>query len=545
VGAALDARAQPNALDARTPRDVYVAPAEPLVDCEDWEEPPVMQKSCLQASDAGSNVGCVYWPTPTANSGLRVAFATNFGVIVHNPGVQDATVIIHRGAALAAQAVVPGGSLHTFELALDTGLKLSPDTHQSLQVSDAAYRLESTRPVAVYQFNPLDYRQGDPTSPDSYSYSNDASLVLPEHGMGTEYIVASRPTFYVEQGGGIANPTYASPGFFAVVATRPDTEVVIHFAGRTQFGSGVPAYVPGDTATFVLQAGEVLQVASALMAQCLGTEYTGDCGMAEDCTYCRVPAEYDLTGTRIRSSAPVAVFGGHNCTFIPFDTWACDHLEEQLLPVTAWGTEYVVSYTVPQNPANPEPNVIRILSAVDDNEIRFHPPQAHGASQVLHAGQWTELESGSDFIVQGDGPLLVVQHTVGENYAAPGLNQMPGELPTGRGDPAMGQVPPVGQFRRRYYVLAPDSIPDNYLNIVRPRGPSGSDVWLDGCRVLPHAFSPVGVDGSFEVARLPISSGPHRLMSDVPVGVIGYGFAPSTSYLCPAGLNLHTLCDVP
>src|SRR5205823_13282791 len=47
-----------------------------------------------------------------------------------------------------------------------------------------AYRLTSTRPVLAYQFNPLD---------DPSSASADASLLYPDHGLDTRYVVADYP----------------------------------------------------------------------------------------------------------------------------------------------------------------------------------------------------------------------------------------------------------------------------------------------------------------------------------------------------------------
>lgn len=48
----------------------------------------------------------------------------------------------------------------------------------------------------------------------------------------------------------------------------------------------------------------------------------------------------DLTGTRVVSQQPLAVFSGHTCTSIL--SKYCNHVYEQLLPVNKWGSTYIV-----------------------------------------------------------------------------------------------------------------------------------------------------------------------------------------------------------
>jgi hypothetical protein len=52
----------------------------------------------------------------------------------------------------------------------------------------------------------------------------------------------------------------------------------------------------------------------------------------------------DLTGTSISATQNVAVFGGNQCANIPAGKTYCDHIVEQLPPLTSWGKEFV---TVP------------------------------------------------------------------------------------------------------------------------------------------------------------------------------------------------------
>ena len=71
-------------------------------------------------------------------------------------------------------------------------------------------------------------------------------------------------------------------------------------------------------------------------------------------------------------------------------------------------------------------------------------------------------------------------------------------------------------------------------------GPTGADVSFDELP-LPGAWEPVGDDSAWQVARFPIGDGVHFITSDVPLGVIVYGYDQYVSYGYPAGLNLDCI----
>ena len=49
----------------------------------------------------------------------------------------------------------------------------------------------------------------------------------------------------------------------------------------------------------------------------------------------------DPTGTRVSSTNSVAVFSGNECANVPANVTYCDHVEEQMIPVASWDTEYM------------------------------------------------------------------------------------------------------------------------------------------------------------------------------------------------------------
>ena len=343
---------------------------------------------CEAAAATNSYIGCEYWPVATMNAGLdRATFS--FAVVVSNPQTVPATVTVTRGGAPVANATVPAGAVQTIMLPWVEALQTS--TASGL-IAGGAYRLVSNLPVTVYQFNPLEFQSGATSS-----YTNDASLLLPTHVLTPNYVVTSRPAMVTE----IVDPGFPpiippstdrieSPGYFSVYAAEGGTTTVNMTFSADVVASGdgrVRAFRRGETGSFMLSQGDVLQIATATPPTCdRSGGHDNDGGV--DIYYCAVGPQYDLTGTEIRASAKVGVIAGHNCAFVPSNRWACDHLEEHLFPEEAWGVEAIVSVT---QPLRGEPNVIRILSGRDGNSITFDPASVH-APVTLGRGQYLEFE---------------------------------------------------------------------------------------------------------------------------------------------------------
>jgi hypothetical protein len=487
---------------------------------------------CQVAEATNSYIGCEYFPTPTVNSQLDAAFDNNFGVVVHNANNTAAQVTIQRGGATVAQQDVEAGQLYTFELPYVTELKGSLGADVSSLVTSGAYHLTSSLPVTVYQFNPLDFETGS-----TFSHTNDASLLLPRHVLSNNYIVMARQTFGVDTSGfGMFS---FIPGFFAVVGTEANTQVTVQYSANTTAGTGVNAATPGSSQTYTLNVGDVLQVVSGMPGSCSGTTSSDDCnGIGGTCSYCDMGTQYDLTGTRISSTARVAVFSGHVCSFVPYNYWACDHLEEQMMPLETWGKEYIVGRTAPQNDTShsPEPNVIRILSGDDGNVINFNPGQSIGGSVTLNQGEWREFLATENFRVTGEKAFMVAQFLVGQNYYSSGTEYW--------GDPGYSLVVPIEQFRTSYTFLAPSTITYNYVNITKRVIEGSAPVYLDGSPVSESAFSsPIG-GTEWASASIPISGTFHSIESTQTFGITVYGFASYTSYSYPGGLDLKFINPV-
>ena len=221
------------------------------------------------------------------------ADAAQYSVTVSNPinssGEASVTITQMGGDGEMVQGRIAPGELEVFDL-------VRWDAEDSF-VGDRAFFVESSVPVTAHQFNPAN---------NVGVFSNDASMLVPMHSLGTRYRAACWPfqTSTLNMSG-LAD-------YVTVVASEADTTVQIDPTANVLAGEGVESAQTGEMMTFTLAANEVVQI------QSMG-------GTANN----------DLTGSLIEADKPVAVFSGNECAMVPSNYWACDHIEEQLLPVDA------------------------------------------------------------------------------------------------------------------------------------------------------------------------------------------------------------------
>lgn len=516
---------------------------------------------CQDAASSNSYIGCEYWPTPAIN-GVYEGF--DFAVVVTNPQSAPADITVTRNGSMVQTVQVAPGAVETIRLPWIPAIKEPgvPDADmiprpRSVLARGAAYRLTSTLPVTAYQFNPLEYRiSGD--CPDAgndqagdnqcFSFTNDASLLLPAHVLTGNYIAAAFPTRHqhvtIDTGTSTVDAYTATPGFVAIVGVG-DAPVMVNvnlraYTAQSEDGQ-VSAGSPGQMQTYMLNPGDVLQLASAEPPSTSCTPVStdtqdrvcsGTLGLPIPCTYtyeyCDVSPDYDLTGTEIRATGPVMVISGHECAFVPNNRWACDHLEESMFPLDTWGDSFIVSAS---EPLRGEPNLIRIVSGADNNALTFDPPSAH-SSVTLSRGESIEFETREDFQVTGSaGAILVSQFLVGQDYDGIGSS---GAM--GQGDPAMSFAIPTEQFRTEYTFLAPDTFERSFVNVTAP---AGAEVTIAGQGPVT-GWRAVGGTG-FQTARVEIPGGTHTITSSQGFGIVVYGFGSYTSYMYPGGLDFEQI----
>ncbi len=479
---------------------------------------------CAEATAQLSYLGCDFLAVSTANV-VSTTFHDNFAVVVANPAGSGAAaqVSVRRDGAVLEERTVEPGDTEAITLPMVLELKAAIE---SVVVPGGAYEVHSTVPVAAYQFNPLDFELSG-----ADSLSNDASLLLPEHSLGSSYMVSAWPTFGLGGPDAVGSFTWYdfAPGFYAVTATTDGTTVTLGHAGNTSSGTP-PAASAGDEATVTLDRGDVVQVFSRYDPSPSTSTYCADEGWQQTTgpsggvtyTYC-FGSTADLTGSTVSATAPVSVTAGHLCTFVPYDQWACDHLEEAMIPTPAWGTTAVLSApAMPNVPGAVARAAYRVLALGDGTTVTFDPPVT--PPMELSAGQARGFSSDADFVLDASGPVFVTQTLLGQD--AIGANV---------GDPAMGMGVPASQLRATYDILAPATFTQNWLNVVAL---DGEEVSLDGAPIT--GWQAIGATG-WVAARIQLAPGGHHLESvgGSGFGITSYGYGRFSSYLLPGGMNFY------
>jgi len=432
--------------------------------------------ACSAASLGLSYIGCDYYPTVLQQHDSYNGGGNVFSVAVANTSDKVTKVTITRGANAVATQMVAAKSVQLITLPWVN--ELTKGQGPSVVVADGAYRLRSDNPVTVYQYNPL-----------AATTTNDASVLLPTNTWTGNYLVAAWPTW-----------SNSYPGFYAVVARQDGTKVTLlpSATGKSiKAGGGVAA---DGTGVVMLNEGDVLQVMSAAN---------------------------DVTGTIVQADKPVQVFGGHECTNVPLNVAACDHLEESMFPIETLAKEYLIAPMVQTpNEQLDKGQVIRVIASEDATTLVFNPDLPVNKN-LAKAGDFVEIPStAAKFLITADKKILVSQYMVGQNGGY------------GNGDPAMLLAVNPLQWRKSYLVHAPTSWSANYLDLMAK---TGAAVLVDGNAVA--AWQPIAQTG-YSHAHVKLSNagnGTHSITADQGVGVAVYGVQNSGSYWYPGGLDLDLI----
>lgn len=448
----------------------------------------------LDKQDATS-VGCEFWGVDVP---MLQSNELAYGISVGNPTDQTATVTIEdkRG---------PGDTLRMI-----TQLTLMPKQSQLVQINGQGGILPGDNQVggqgktgrAAFRVSsdvPITAMQINPVG-GGPSHVAEASLLLPTQALGQSYFAIDYPSDF---------------GTWVIAVATED--------GTTLTTSNGPAALDAfDAWTFV-------------------------------------PGGGDSTGFFVGSDKPIALFSGTPCVLIPGQPWyACDHLEEQIVPAAAWGTRYVGGRHPQRVPAiNPAPEEVRwrILAGVDGTTVTLTPAQPGVGGQVMlaKAGDVVEFASVESFLAEGDQPFMLAQFMTGCYNVIKSTGQPMVCDQGATGDPYMVQIPPIEQWLLQIPFLTDTSYPRDFIIITRE---AGTEVMLDCLGVVPDDhFSPIP-GTPYEVGHVDLDidgnggegscvDGQQFISADQPIGLVVGGLDWATSYAYPGGLNFKALWDPP
>ena len=419
------------------------------------------------------------------------------------------------GAALAlltvAEVDVAPGSAQAVILPtreLDGGSAPNSYDAPGTCLSSQAFRITSSSPIAVYQYNPM-----------TNAFSNDASMLLPVESLGTTYRVlgwqAGHPIPQVVEPIG----TIVDRSFVTIVGTQSSTTVTVTPSWRIRGNSPIDATPAGGTITVTLNAFDVLNLE------------TDDATIDDDPTLMA-----DLSGTAVVASKPVAVFSGTESAGAPawlgvptYPGWSdetgfFDHLEEQLVPSASLGTTYVVPRSPVRSTASfREPDVIRFVGA-DVSATVTTSLNTPFDSFTLLPGEVKTTWTQDDVIVTANAPIMIGQILVGQGYVEGAAI----------GDPSLVIMPVLNQYGSRYVVVAPSSWTQTWVVITAE---AESDVTVDGAPTDGWAAEPSATVGSttWETRRGMVDPGVHTITGVQPFGVVLYGYGSGGSYAIVGG----------
>lgn len=343
-----------------------------------------------------------------------------------------------------------------------------------------SFLITTSADVAVYAMNQA-------------STTSDAAMLYPVPALGKEYVLLSYKADGVTDNTG---PTLSyTPSEFCVVATQDNTIVNVI--------PSAPSQVSGlGTKSVVLQRGEAWLCQTA---------------------FSTFQLNHDFSGTRVISSAPVAVFSGHQRALIPVEQrgnlQSRDHLFEQMPPTSVWGRSYILT-PLAQPPGSSVVtgvnDLYRVVAAEDYTVVRLN----NVVIATLNRGQVYEAPLTSPGLITASAKVCVAlykrSHSVGMSLQ--------------NGDPFMLIVPPRAQYLKQYRFTNCQATGDyvsQFITVITAQS-NASSITLDG-RPLNATWKEIP-NTCYVYANISSTDGAHTLSSPKLIGLYVYGYGAAISY---------------
>ncbi len=463
--------------------------------------PPPAEASCDDLEDLPTNQGCEFWAVDLPNVSSAPLAVTphdqQFAIVVTNSlPKQSANVEVFVGSSETPveSGTVPSDTMRVFAL---PAMSITPG---ATTADGSAYRIVTDVPISAYQFQPLDN-----TNP---VFSNDATILFPTHVFGLDYTAITADATLASSDA-FSESDANTGAFVSVVATQDNTTVTLFPTAGLH---------PGSVTDVVLSRGEVLTAISSERG---------------------APTFGNLSGSRVVADAPVAVFSGSVATSEPSVNASCcaDHVEHQMLPLTAWGASYVAAPAAAAQGSGNDVSMFRVTGAADGTVLEYTPIAPQGAPATIDAYETVAFITDVAFSVRSaDGePFAVSQFLLSNQYFG-GLGGRPG-------DPSMMLLAAVEQFQERYVFLMPQGYATNYITVAAP---VEAMLTLDGSATAA-GLTPMGqVDGvPFGYVHLSVAAGPHVIEGDLPFGIVASGHADDVSYGYVGGSGVAKIAEPP
>lgn len=490
----------------------------------------ICKNGCDVAADQPSNIGCEFWAVDLdQQDAINDPASAPWGVVLSNAGQAQANVTIEMNEApvgeppkpvVVKQVSVPPSSLISLVLPtreLDCGTTPNDYKSPGTCLSSNAYRITSSAPIVVYQFNVF-----------TNAYSNDASLLLPTNALGQVYRVIGWPAGHPAPvpGFNIIDRSYVT-----IVGVKPNTQVTVKPSWRIRGNPPIAATQAGGEIVATIGPFDVLNLE------------TDDATLGEDPT-----TVADLSATLVTANQPVAVFSGVESTAAPGavlevptppgwdsnQTCCLDHLEEQMFPVESIGTEYVVTRSpIRSTTGFREPDVLRFVGAAEEATVTTSLPPPFDSFPIA-PGEVKTTWTQDNVVVSATKPVMVGQILISNQYVDGAYI----------GDPSLTVFPPIEQFRTEYVILTPESWTQNWVVIAAE---TGAKVYLDGEPTTSCETEASGKAGgkAWESRRCPLTEGVHQLTGDLPFGIVAYGYGSAGSYAFVGGADVKRVYEPP
>ena len=309
-------------------------------------------------------------------------------------------------------------------------------------------------------------------------YSADSYLALPTNKLGRKYVVAS----YAKTTLGIISPQDST-----IVYLIPNIKRTIRYKGRS--------YRKGQKIKIKLNKLETFHL-----------DYRSD-----------------LSGIIIEANKLIAVLSGNKCGKI--NTRYCDHLVEFLLPVSKWGTEFLVATTA--TISKNRGDIFRVFAYENNTRIR-----SRKRDRYLKSGEFMEYDLNNELssFFECSKPCQVIQYTKGY------VNKRGKEV-----DSSMLVVPSISHFLNSYKVILSGAEKNWYQHsmTVIIKSSERDGLVLNGRKAAGLQWESIDrTRYSWTIIQISRETAVTHISRNALFGVLVFGERDFESHGYPAGLDL-------